>query len=46
MVLTSNLENVLYSKDVNKNLLNGIKYTKNDMKCDLKSRKSIKSILY
>ena len=32
------LENVLYSKDVNKNLLSGIKLAKNGMKCDLKSK--------
>jgi len=32
------LENVLYSNQVNKNLLSGIKFTKNGMKCILRSR--------
>ncbi|OUM59001.1 hypothetical protein PIROE2DRAFT_64053 [Piromyces sp. E2] len=34
------LDNVLYSKDVNKNLLSGIKLAKNGMKCNFKSRKN------
>jgi len=33
------LENVLYSNEINKNLLSGIKLTKNGMKCNLKSRR-------
>jgi len=33
------LENVLYSKHINKNLLSGIKLAKNGMKCNLKARK-------
>ena len=32
------LENVICLKDVNKDLLGGIKHIKNGMKCDLKSR--------
>ena len=32
-------ENVLYSKQVNKNLLSGIKLAKNGLKCNIKARK-------
>ena len=32
-------ENVLYSKQVNKNLLSGIKLAKNGLKCNIKSRR-------
>lgn len=31
--------NVIYTKQVNKNLLNGIKLAKNDLKCNIKTRK-------